>query len=479
MTNEVILMRRDNLLDNLSSENSFRYSDESWMKYRKNSFNVGKNGSVSMPVNIYEIDLGCFIRQEEGHSRSSLLKDVLPSYLKKMGYTHLGLLADLNCFVNEMKFNDTFDFLAFKDSFRTSNELKDFINTLHNSGFGVLLDISILPPDLSNSEIKSRFISSLISCISKYHFDGISFNALGNCDNFESGKTQAKDSENAILELYSELYKVLTEAFSDIIFVFDGFNEVDFVEEHGAPRLIKNRNLTDTLFNFVSSDFEGRRKMNLQSLLFVENLFSQKNCISVSFNDVSVGKGSLIGKINGVYEDKFKLLRLLTLLLVSFPGKKLTFMGSEFAGFKEYDTKGVLEWFLLDYSTHSDYREYVQALNHFYLNSPELYELDFSEKGFETIDFIDQSLIIAFKRYALGGEYSVVLLNFSSEAEKIILPMEKGRELSSVFNTIPSEDINIKYMSLDGGNKLVAELELRPLFGCILKTDNHKKQFKV
>ncbi|MBQ4313607.1 MAG: alpha amylase C-terminal domain-containing protein, partial [Clostridia bacterium] len=148
-------------------------------------------------------------------------------------------------------------------------------------------------------------------------------------------------------------------------------------------------------------------------------------------------KCSLIGKMPGEYEQKFAGLRTFFAYTMAHPGKKLLFMGQEFAQFKEWDYQSALDWILLDYPQHQQMHSFVKALNHFYLDHPEFWEIDFSWEGFEWISNDDYTQsVISFRRKDKKGEEVIVVCNFcpvQRENYRIGVP-EEGK-YAEIFST--------------------------------------------
>ena len=121
----------------------------------------------------------------------------------------------------------------------------------------------------------------------------------------------------------------------------------------------------------------------------------------------------MIEKMPGEYEDKFNSLRAFYAYMMAHPGKKLLFMGQEFAQFIEWDYKKQLDWLLLDYDVHKKMQNFVKELNKFYLDYSQLWEIDYSWEGFEWISNDDNSQsIIAFRRKNKIGEEIIAICNF-------------------------------------------------------------------
>jgi 1,4-alpha-glucan branching enzyme len=148
--------------------------------------------------------------------------------------------------------------------------------------------------------------------------------------------------------------------------------------------------------------------------------FSENFLLSLSHDEVTHGKGALAGKMPGDQWQQLANLRLLLGYMFAHPGKKLHFMGAEFAQWAEWNHEQSIEWHLLQYAPHQGIHQWVKDLNHFYRSEPALYERDFVPEGFEFIDFSDyQNSIISFVRKSADRKHLVLAVcNFTPQTWK-------------------------------------------------------------
>jgi 1,4-alpha-glucan branching enzyme len=198
----------------------------------------------------------------------------------------------------------------------------------------------------------------------------------------------------------------------------------------------------DTL-KYMSMDHYFRQFNHDKITFSMYYAFSENYILAYSHDEVVHGKKSMLDKMFGDYWQKFASLRALYGFMFAHPGKKLTFMGSEYGQFIEWDYQKQLDWFLLDYPKHKEMQDYTKALNKFYLSQPAFYEVDDNWTGFNWLNVNDNSRsVIAFLRIAQSEKkkYVICAVNFTPVVYyDFVIGIPFEGELREVFN---SDDIS-------------------------------------
>jgi len=170
----------------------------------------------------------------------------------------------------------------------------------------------------------------------------------------------------------------------------------------------------DTL-KYISNETVHRKYHHDQLTFSIWYAFFENFVLPLSHDEVTHGKGALLGKMPGDEWQKCANLRLLFGYMWGHPGKKLLFMGGEIAQWREWVHEESLEWHALEHPSHQGVQTWVKDLNNFYRNEPALYELDFSNDGFEWIDFHDweESIISFIRKGKNTQDIILVVCNFT------------------------------------------------------------------
>jgi 1,4-alpha-glucan branching enzyme len=175
-----------------------------------------------------------------------------------------------------------------------------------------------------------------------------------------------------------------------------------------------NMGFANDMYDYVATNPIFRKYHHSKLNFSMMYSFNENFILPVPHDEVVHGQLSLIDKMYGSYEEKFKGMRLFMAHLMAHPGKKLMFMGCEYGQFREWDFENQLEWFMLDYETHRNLRKFTAALNNFYLSENALWQDDFSWNGFRWViaDEAEKNLL-AYERIGKNNKRILCLFNFS------------------------------------------------------------------
>lgn len=468
------------------ANNAFVWSDDKWLAHRKKTMIKSGGRYMSMPVNIYEMHLGSFLRHTDGRYYSYReLCDFLPAYLKHLGYTHVEFLP-----IQEHPFDGSWGyqvcgFYAPTSRFGDPDEFRMLIDKLHSAGIGVILDwvpahfpkdawglyeFDGMPLyeyqgkdrqeshswgtrffDLGREEVQSFLISNALYYLREFHVDGLRVDAVASMIYLDYDRLPGEWIPNSkgtnenieATEFIKKLNKAVFGEFPDALMIAEestAFAKVTApVHEGGLGFNLKwNMGWANDFYDYLMTDPLFRKYKHTALNFPIMYAFAENYCLPISHDEVVHGKLSFVNKMYGEYEDKFKQMRTALMLQMTYPGKKLLFMGTEYAQFREWNFEDSLEWFMLDYPSHEHMRSYVASLNNFYLSSKQLWELDFSQKGFEWIyaDESDRNLV-AFRRFSFDNKSLIVLLNFSGEDQTVPLDYRDGHTGKIAFETEP------------------------------------------
>jgi 1,4-alpha-glucan branching enzyme len=462
--------------------NKYAWNDAPWLEYKKRS------NLYERPVNIYELNLSSWKRKENGDFYT--YKEIAPLLIKHVKdhfFTHIELMP-----IMEHPFDGSWGYQVSgyyspTRRFGEPDELKYLIDQCHQNGIGVVLDWvpghfpkdkhglyefdgSFLYEyedrqkreieswgtrrfDFGKTEVQSFLISNALFWLDVYHADGLRVDAVSSMLYLDYDKKEGQWTPNIYggnenLEAIAFLKK-LNEA------VFKYYPHTMMVAEESTawPMVTKPAYLGGLGFNFkwnmgwmndmieyMETDPFFRKYRHKNITFSLHYAFSENYILPLSHDEVVHGKKSLLDKMPGPYEEKFANVRVLLGYMMAHPGKKLNFMGYELGQFTEWDYNKEIEWFMTDYEYHGKLNTYIKELNEFYLKSPELWEVDYSWKGFKWISNDDyEQNIIVFKRMDKRGRELIAAVNFSPvERQNYLIGADQGIYIE-VFNSNKAE----------------------------------------
>ncbi len=438
---------------------SYSWQDSAWMDNRR------AHNSLSAPISAYEVHLGSWRRSACGKSRWPTyveLADGLSEYVGDMGYSHVELMPVMeHPFYGSWGYQIT-GYFAPTSRFGTPADFKYFIEKLHRSGIGVILDWvpSHFPTDphglaffdgtclyeyadrrkrfhpdwksnifdYKKNEVRSFLISNALFWLDRYHADGLRVDAVASMLYLDYSRKNGEWLPNEYggkenLEAISFL-QLLNEV------AYGSYPDVQMIaEESTAWPMVSwpiyvgglgfgmkwNMGWMHDILDYMSKDPLYRKYHHNQLTFSLCYAFTENFMLSLSHDEVVYGKGSLLKKMPGDLWQKFANLRLLYGYMYGHPGKKTLFMGNDFGQAGEWSHEQFLDWGLLDQPLHGGLRRWVRDLNSAYGREHALYDLDFSPAGFEWVDANDWvHSVISFIRNSAGGtEKILVACNFT------------------------------------------------------------------
>ena len=436
---------------------SYKWTDSDWFARQKEVSVLDK------PVNIYEIHFGSWKQHEDGTFLTYReMADTLVPYVKDMGYTHIEMMP-----IMEYPFDGSWGYqvtgyFAPTSRYGVPEDLMYFMDTCHKAGIGVILDwvpahfpkdahglyafdgdctyeYSDLKKgehkewgtrvfDYGKNEVRSFLISSAMYWADLFHFDGIRVDAVASMLYLDYGRepgewTPNKDGGNEnyeAVDFFRQLNSAVLTRHPSMMMIAE--------ESTAWPMITMPPDVGGLGFNFKWNmgwmhDFLEYmkldpyfRKFNHSKMTFsLMYAYSENFILVLSHDEVVHLKCSMLGKMPGDREDKFKNLKLAYAYMCGHPGKKLLFMGQEFGQWNEWSEKRALDWYLLEDESHTELKDFTKKCLKLNKNYPCLYATDYSSEGFRWINANDKdNSVLSFMRISPNGKKNLLfVLNFT------------------------------------------------------------------
>jgi len=456
------------------AESSFTWSDSEWLSDRQ-SFEPWR-----APVSVYEMHLGSW---RPGLSYRDLAIELV-EYLKAMAYTHVQFLP-----VMEHPFGGSWGyqvtgFYSPTSRFGSPDDFKYLINALHEAGFGVIVDWvpAHFPKDewalarfdgtalyehedprrgehpdwgtlifnYGRNEVRNFLVSSALYWLTEFHIDGIRVDAVASMLYLDYSRKEGEWLPNKFggrenLEAVSLLQEVTATAYRTapgIMMIAEESTAWSGVTkptgENGLGFGFKwNMGWMHDTLEYISHEPIHRIYHHNEVTFSILYAWSENFMLPLSHDEVVHGKGSLIAKIPGDRWQKLATLRALYGFMWAHPGKKLLFMGCDFAQSEEWSESRSLDWHLTDYDEHQGVQRSVASMNSLYRATPALWQKDTSPEGFTWIKNNDGAgNTLAFTRWSDNGTPLVCITNFSPVPhEQYALALPKAGTWYEAFNS--------------------------------------------
>ena len=470
----------------------FSWSDDAWMKARE------KADHKTKPVSIYELHLGSWIRKplevaEDGTetvgSEFYNYREIavrLAEYVKEMGYTHVELMPVMEHPLDASWGYQVTGYYAPTSRYGTPDDFMYFMNYMHEQGIGVILDWvpAHFPRDAygmacfdgtcvyehkdprqgshphwgtliynyGRPQVTNFLISNALFWAEQYHADGIRMDAVASMLYLDYGKNDGEWVAN-IYGGHENLEAVEFLKHLNSVFKKRVKGGMLIAEESTAwPQItgdVKGGSLGfDYKWNMGwMNDFTGYMQYDpffrchhygelTFSMLYA---YSEDFILVFSHDEVVHGKASMLGKMPGeTLEAKADNLRVAYGFMYGHPGKKLLFMGQEFAQVSEWNENEELPWDIVEYPVHKTTRDYVKALNQFYKSHPALYEADYHPDGFEWVNCTAgaDNILVFMRKTKKADETLLFVYNFAPvEHEKYQVGVPFHGKYKEIFNS--------------------------------------------
>ena len=506
----------------------YKWKDRRWMTARR------KYDFRTAPMNIYEVHLGSWKRAEGDRflTYTELAEQLIP-YVKEMGYTHIEMLP-----VEEHPFDGSWGYqvtgyYAPTSRYGSPDEFKQFVDACHQNGISVILDWvpAHFPKDdfalarfdgtalyehqdprlgehiqwgtyifnYGRKEVANFLLANALYWMDIFHIDGLRVDAVASLLRLDFCKEEGQwlpnvygGSENLeAIEFLKHMNSVIAEREPGALMIAEDSTAwpgvTKKVDEGGLGFSLKwNMGWMNDFLSYIKLD-PIYRKYHQNKLTFGMAYHYAENFVLVlSHDEVVHTKSSMIGKMPGDVWQSFANLRLSYGFMMGHPGKKLLFMGGEFAQYSEWSEARSLDWHLLQYADHQEMQAYVKELNHLYAEESAFWAEDFDPNGFQWIECDDaESSIVSFVRRSQEKEL-VFLCNFTPV-------VHRGFSLGVPQEGVYHERLNSDAARFGGSDVINAvplqsraepagrcpfrvELDVPPLGMVILEREQPKKQ---
>ncbi len=463
--------------------NRFLWHDLDWIDHRN------EKDIFASPMSIYECHIGSFMRHqngtEDGFYNYREFADRIVEYFEEMEYTHIELMG-----IAEHPFDGSWGYqvtgyYAPTSRYGTPEDFQYLVDTLHKNKIGVILDWvpAHFPKDAhglaefdgqalyehpdarrgeqpdwgtkifnyEKKEVTNFLIANALFWVEKFHIDGLRVDAVASMLYLDYGKENGQWLPNehgghenyAAVEFFRHLNSIMQKRNPGVMMIAEestAWPKVTEEPENGGLGFTYKWNMgwMHDFCEYMKLDPYFRRNNHYMMTFAMSYNDSERYILPLSHDEVVHLKRSMVNKMPGYLVDKFANLRLGYTYMFGHAGKKLLFMGQEFAQLEEWNEKKELDWFLLEDKNHQGMKDFVKELLHIYRIYPCMYECDHSWKGFQWMDSddMDRSIYSFIRRSKTDQREMLFVLNMtpvSRDAYRVGVP--KQGEYRLVLNS--------------------------------------------
>lgn len=439
----------------VSKPSQHAWEDKAWMQQREKADWLHEANSV------YEVHLGSWQRDEHGKFLSyRALANRLVPYVKNLGFTHIELLPITEHPLDISWGYQTTGYFAPTSRFGEPDDLRYLIDQCHQNDIGVILDWvpGHFPKDAhglaqfdgtalyehadprlgehqdwgtlifnyGRNEVTNFLLSSAFYWLEEFHIDGLRVDAVASMLYLDYSREPGEWIPNEhggrenleVISFLQHMNTVLHQEHPGCLITAEESTSYPMVSRPASMgglgfSLKWNMGWMHDILSYMQQDPIHRRYHHNDLTFGMIYAFTENFVLPFSHDEVVHGKGSMLYKMPGDDWQRFANLRLLYTFMYTYPGKKLLFMGSEFAQGKEWNCEQSLDWYVMEHAPHKGMHAIVRDLNHLYKDSSPLYKYEFEPQGFEWLDCNDdaQSVLSYIRRD--GDSFMLCIFNFT------------------------------------------------------------------
>lgn len=450
--------RRPGTASVVTPDINFDWQDEGWMSKREVS------DPLKLPLSIYEVHLdswngpGLPEKSQDGFHNYRDLAKALCTYVKDLGFTHVELLPVTEHPLDQSWGYQTTGYFAATSRFGSTEDFAFFVDYFHQQDIGVIIDwapahfpkdacalgrfdgsalYEHLDPRLgehqdwgtfifnySRNEVANFLVSSALFWLKEYHIDGLRVDAVSSMlyldysrEGDEWVPNEYGGNENlAAIDFIKKLNLLSHDLHPGSMIIAEESTAYPKVSkpifDGGLGYTMKwNMGWMHDFLDYFGQECVHRQHHQNQITFSLTYAFNENFILPLSHDEVVHGKGSLITRMPGDIWQKFANLRSLFGVMFAHPGRKLLFMGSELAQWREWDSDGSLDWPTLSNPLHFGIQQLIKGLNKVYKENPCFFDNDHQQESFAWIDFSDsEQSVLSFMRYSKDKEDQVLCI---------------------------------------------------------------------